>query len=87
MCDDAWKGPFTQAIFFVGAAIGTLAFGYIGDTYGRYPAFFGSTTLLCLMGILLPYCDSFWTFSAVRFLMGLTHTAYFTNIFMLGKRN
>ena len=39
VCDDAWIGPFTQAMFFLGAAIGAIVFGYISDVYGRYPTF------------------------------------------------
>ena len=39
ICDDAWIGPFTQAMFFVGAAIGAIVFGYVSDIYGRYPTF------------------------------------------------
>ena len=45
VCDDAWIGPFTQAMFFVGAAIGALVFGYISDIYGRYPTFVASNVV------------------------------------------
>ena len=36
VCDDAWKGSFSQSLFNVGAAIGTLLFGYISDHFGRF---------------------------------------------------
>lgn len=36
VCEEAWKGSFSQSLFFVGATIGTLAFGWISDHYGRY---------------------------------------------------
>ena len=39
VCDKAWNWPFTQAMFFAGAAIGAIIFGYISDVYGRYPTF------------------------------------------------
>ena len=42
VCDDAWIGPFTQAMFYVGAALGAIIFGYVSDIYGRYPTFVAS---------------------------------------------
>ena len=45
ICDDAWIGPFTQAMFFVGAAIGAIVFGYVSDIYGRYPTFVASNVV------------------------------------------
>ena len=42
VCDDAWIGPFTQAMFYVGAASGAIIFGYVSDIYGRYPTFVAS---------------------------------------------
>ena len=35
VCRDAWKGPFTQSIFYAGGVVGTLAFGVVADHYGR----------------------------------------------------
>ena len=48
VCDDAWIGPFTQAMFFVGAAIGAIVFGYVSDIYGRYPTFVASNVVSAL---------------------------------------
>ena len=45
VCDDAWIGPFTQAMFYLGAAIGAVIFGYISDIYGRYPTFVASNVV------------------------------------------
>ena len=45
VCDDAWIGPFTQAMFYVGAAIGAIVFGYVSDIYGRYPTFVASNVV------------------------------------------
>ena len=36
VCDDQWKGSFSQSLFNVGATIGTLLFGWISDHYGRF---------------------------------------------------
>jgi MFS family permease len=37
VCDDAWKGPFTQAVFTMGSVVGCLIFGVASDKFGRMP--------------------------------------------------
>ncbi len=36
VCRDAWKGPFSQSIFYAGGIVGTLGFGVMADHVGRY---------------------------------------------------
>ena len=36
VCEDDWKGPFTQSVAFLGAVFGGFIFGAISDYYGRY---------------------------------------------------
>ncbi len=84
VCDDDWIPPFTQAVFFVGAAIGTLLFGFAADRYGRYPSFVAANLLLMVVGIILPYCQDVYSFVAARFAMGLTHSQYYGLIYLLG---
>ena len=33
VCDEAWKGPFTQSMAFLGAVLGALVFGRGACTY------------------------------------------------------
>jgi MFS family permease len=78
--------PTTQAMFFLGAAIGTVIFGYVGDNYGRFPAFFASNVLLLVSGIALPYCTAFSSFATMRLVMGMCHTTYFTTLYLLSEK-
>ena len=52
VCDDAWIGPFTQAMFFLGAAIGAIVFGYISDVYGRYPTFVATNVVRIICSLV-----------------------------------
>ena len=56
VCDKDWIPPFTQAMFFVGGAVGNLGFGVISDRFGRYPTFVASNIICMISGIVTPYC-------------------------------
>ena len=85
VCDDAWRGPFTQTMYFLGALFGSLIFGIVSDKLGRYPTFFITNVINLVFGIAISYCHDFVTFSAVRFLSGLSYTTFFNTIYILGK--
>ncbi len=84
MCDDAWKGPLTQAVFFIGSVPGLMAFSWISDNVGRLPTFLISNGVILVTGMVLPYCTDFYSFLVVRFLMGITYDTFFTSFFVLG---
>jgi len=83
VCDDAWIGPFTQAMFYLGAAIGAVIFGYISDIYGRYPTFVASNVVVLATGLTLPYCTEVYSFTLNRILMGSTLAIYFTALYLI----
>ncbi len=86
VCDDAWRGPFTQSTSYVGSAIGTLFFGWLTDRKGRLPSFIVSNIVLMVGGVALPYCTDFYSFTAMRFVMGFVHNTYFLlTIYLLGN--
>merc|ERR1719288_316009 len=58
VCDDAWKPAFTQSMFYAGAIIGTLIFGWISDHYGRYGSFISSNAVLMVTGIAKNKCSN-----------------------------
>jgi MFS family permease len=86
VCNDAWRGPFTQTVFFLGSFIGCLSFGFTSDHLGRYKTFFITNVIVMVSGLTLPYCNTFTTFTVTRFVMGLTFNTFFTSMYILGER-
>ena len=87
VCDDAWRGPFTQTMFFLGSFFGSLIFGVVSDKVGRYPTFCITNVINLTGGIAISYCYDFATFTAVRFLTGLSYITFFNTLYIIGKAN
>ena len=85
VCDDSWKPQTAQSIFFVGAIVGTLVFGWISDHYGRVWTLMISLLNVLVTGIATPFVDGFVTFAFFRFMMGLSFPTFFMNIYMLSE--
>ena len=83
VCTDSWKPAFTQSIFYVGAIVGTLGFGWVSDHYGRYTSFIASNCIVLVSGIATPFAFSFESFLIARFVMGLSFMTFFLSMFML----
>ncbi|XP_037089640.1 solute carrier family 22 member 1-like [Pollicipes pollicipes] len=49
VCENAWLKPFVSSMFFVGAVIGTMVFGYLADRFGRLPALVSANCVLALV--------------------------------------
>ena len=73
-------------MFFLGGAVGNLGFGFLSDSVGRYPTFVLTNVVCMITGIVTPYCKDVYSFTAIRFVMELTHSTYFGTIYLLGKR-
>lgn len=84
VCDDAWRGPFSQSMFSVGALFGTILFGYVADTYGRLSAWYASNIVLMVAGLATPFMNEFIGFSCMRFLQGMSFDSFFTIFYVLG---
>ena len=85
ICEDSWKAPFSQSMFYMGSIIGCFIFGAISDTFGRYPTLLAANTMLAICGICLPLVDNFYYFIAIRFFMGMTYNTFFTVAQILGE--
>ena len=83
VCDEGWKGPFSQSIFFAGSIIGCLIFGRASDHFGRFWSFFVTNTLILVTGIATPFCWDIVTFCALRFAMGLNFPTFFNTFYLL----
>ncbi len=66
VCGADWKGPFSQSVFYLGAVLGTLLFGWVGDNYGRMPALYASNLVLMVTGLVTPLCTEFISFTFIR---------------------
>ena len=85
VCDDEWKPQFSQTIFFAGAVIGTLFFGWMIDQYGRVWTMMIATLNILVTGIATPFSNGFLTFAVFRFLMGMSYPTFFLCGYMLGE--
>ncbi|CAH2101688.1 unnamed protein product [Euphydryas editha] len=83
VCDKDNLAATAQAIFFCGAIVGGLIFGWIADKYGRIPALVGTNLVGFAAGIATAFCNSFWSFAVCRFLVGLAFDNCFTMMYIL----
>ena len=75
----------SQTIFFAGAVIGTLFFGWMIDQYGRVWTMMIATLNILVTGIAEPFSNGFLTFAVFRFLMGMSYPTFFLCGYMLGE--
>nr|XP_026483475.1 organic cation transporter protein-like [Vanessa tameamea] len=83
VCDKDNLPATAQAIFFCGAIVGGLIFGWIADKYGRIPALVGTNLVGFAAGIATAFCNTFWSFALCRFLVGLAFDNCFTMMYIL----
>ncbi|KAG8305763.1 hypothetical protein J6590_062071 [Homalodisca vitripennis] len=83
VCDQKALPTIAQSIFFCGAIVGGLIFGWMADRYGRIPALVGTNLTGLLAGILTAFSTSFWQFSICRFFVGFAFDNCFTMMYIL----
>ncbi|XP_066250020.1 organic cation transporter protein [Euwallacea similis] len=83
VCDNAALPSTAQSIFFCGAILGGLVFGWLADRMGRIPALVGTNLVGFVGGMATTMCSSFWTFAACRFLVGMAFDNCFTMMYIL----
>lgn len=83
VCEKDNLAATAQAIFFCGAIVGGLVFGWIADKYGRIPALVGTNLIGFTAGIGTSFCNAFWSFALCRFLVGLAFDNCFTMMYIL----
>ena len=66
---DQQAATITSAVF-VGALLGTLVLGTLGDKWGRKPVFTLTAAIICISGFLTAVANNFATLLAFRFLVG-----------------
>nr|XP_029729164.1 organic cation transporter protein [Aedes albopictus] len=83
VCENAYLSTLSQSIFFVGAIVGGLLFGWIADRYGRIPALAGCNVIGFVAGVVTAFVGNFWQFALCRFLVGFAFDNCFTMMYIL----
>ncbi|XP_065335595.1 organic cation transporter protein-like [Cloeon dipterum] len=83
VCDNDSLVAWAQAIFFLGAIVGGLLFGWMADKYGRIPVLVATNLIGFAVGIVTPLSSTFWQFALCRFLVGLSYDNCFTMMYIL----
>ncbi|KAH8270129.1 hypothetical protein KR018_004307 [Drosophila ironensis] len=83
VCDDAALPTYAQSIFFLGAIVGGLLFGWVADRFGRIPALIGTNMMGFLAGVGTAFVSNFWEFAAMRFFVGFAFDNCFTMMYIL----
>eukprot|EP00970_Alexandrium_tamarense_P002933 scaffold420_cov184-Alexandrium_tamarense.AAC.8 len=58
------------ACVFAGSLFGTLTLGYLGDHYGRRPAFLLSCAIISVFGVLTAFSTGYSSLLGIRFMVG-----------------
>ncbi|XP_021181745.1 organic cation transporter-like protein [Helicoverpa armigera] len=72
ICDRKWLTSFTQTIFQFGTLLGSVFFGMAADRYGRKDPLLVAVVIQLVCGIGAVYCPDYWSFTFMRFLIGLS---------------
>ncbi|KAM3955408.1 carcinine transporter [Aphomia sociella] len=83
VCDKNNYPATAQSIFFCGAIVGGLIFGWIADKYGRVPALLGTNMAGFVAGVGTAFTNSFWSFCLCRFLVGLAYDNCFVIMYII----
>ncbi|CAH2238401.1 organic cation transporter-like protein [Pararge aegeria] len=72
ICDRKWLTSFTQTLFQLGTLLGSVCFGMASDRFGRKKPLLLAVVIQVSMGITAAYVPEFWTFTFIRFLVGMS---------------
>ncbi|KAM6922183.1 solute carrier family 22 member 7-like [Lycodopsis pacificus] len=70
VCDRKSLTQTTGTIFFFGVMIGTIAFGFLCDKYGRKNTLLASYIMVTVSGFASAFANSYILFAVLRFLTG-----------------
>ncbi|KAH8415545.1 hypothetical protein KR222_003811, partial [Zaprionus bogoriensis] len=71
VCSQDDLGPYTVTVFFLGALVGNIVFGFMADHWGRIPAAMLSNLCGLIGGVTSAFSTSFLSFSVCRFVAGM----------------
>ncbi|XP_055378688.1 solute carrier family 22 member 13-like isoform X2 [Condylostylus longicornis] len=83
VCEHNALPTIGQSVFFVGAIVGGLLFGWIADRFGRVPSLVGCNMIGFIAGVATAFVGNFWEFALCRFLVGFAFDNCFTMMYIL----
>ncbi|XP_011201961.1 organic cation transporter protein [Bactrocera dorsalis] len=83
VCEHDALPTYAQSIFFLGAIVGGLLFGWIADKFGRIPALVGCNLIGFAAGVGTSFTRNFWQFALMRFFVGFAFDNCFTMMYIL----
>ncbi|XP_055333871.1 beta-alanine transporter-like [Paramacrobiotus metropolitanus] len=72
VCSHKLLPTFSLTVHTFGSLTGSLLLGYVGDRFGRKPAYYIAVTLQLLSGVGTVFAPNFVVFCIIRFINGLT---------------
>uniref|UniRef100_S4RRM0 Solute carrier family 22 member 7 n=1 Tax=Petromyzon marinus TaxID=7757 RepID=S4RRM0_PETMA len=83
VCEHKALNHLSLTLFMAGVMLGSLVFGYLSDRYGRRNALLGSYVLNAVTGTAAAWAPSFSSFTAMRFLLGVSLSGIIVNTLSL----
>ncbi|XP_074662567.1 uncharacterized protein LOC141915059 [Tubulanus polymorphus] len=71
VCDDLWMVDFSQTLYIIGMALGTVLLMPLADKYGRKPTVIYGTLVLVVTWVISAFSVNYIMFAAFRVIQGL----------------
>ncbi|XP_060810348.1 beta-alanine transporter isoform X2 [Amyelois transitella] len=83
VCERATNAPLAQSAYFAGSLVGVIIFGFLGDAYGRLPAFVGANIIGFIGSMATLFTVGEWDYALARFIAGLANDTCYVMIYII----
>ncbi|KAM9788672.1 organic cation/carnitine transporter 2-like [Neosynchiropus ocellatus] len=85
VCENKWKQPLTNTLFFLGILVGSFFSGQLSDRFGRKPVLFATVALQTVSTFLKVFSVSWAMFTVLLFINGLGQMSNYVSALVLGS--